>query len=132
MFIQKVLTDRSGSSDEIVRGSDVKQQFNAIDGAELTLTGRQILRLAKNGTATSIVPNETVKAQGSAYSNPQLWTAASSAQANWNNPPATSPTIAIVDSGIQAARPDFGSRVVAQVNLSSLGPNAAGDGFGQQ
>jgi len=130
VFIQKVLTDTSGSSDEIVRGSDVKQQFNAIDGAELTLTGRQILRLAKNGTATSIVPNETVKAQGSAYSNPQLWTAASSAQANWNNPPATSPTIAIVDSGIQAARPDFGSRVVAQVNLSSLGPNAAGDGFG--
>src|SRR5438034_5338370 len=64
VFIQKVLSDTSGSSDEVVQGGDAKQKFNAIDGAQLTLTGRQILRLANNGMATSIVPNETVKAQG--------------------------------------------------------------------
>src|SRR5580765_3119098 len=40
VFIQKVLSDTSGSSDVIVQGGNVKQQFNSIDGAELTLTGR--------------------------------------------------------------------------------------------
>jgi serine protease AprX len=128
VLIQKVLSDTSGSSDEVVQGSDVKQKFNSIDGAELTLTGRQILRLARNGMATSIVPNETVKAQG--YSNPQGWTSAVDVWPNWSSPVANAPTIAVVDSGIQANRPDFGSRVLAQVNLTSIGPNSAGDGFG--
>jgi serine protease AprX len=127
-FIQNVLNDTSGSSDEIVRSSDVKQRFNAIDGGELTLTGRQILRLARNGAATSIVPNETVKAQ--AYSNPQGWTSAINVWPNFSSPPANAPTIAVVDSGIQSFRPDFGPRVLAQVNLTSIGPNSPGDGFG--
>ena len=39
------------------------------------------------------------------------------------------PSIAIVDSGIQS-RPDFGSRIVASVNLSSLPNNSPGDGRG--
>src|ERR671924_156555 len=39
-------------------------------------------------------------------------------------------TIAIVDSGIDTTRPDFGNRVLAQVNLSSLTPTAVGDGRG--
>jgi serine protease AprX len=39
-----------------------------------------------------------------------------------------SPAIAIVDSGIDAARvADFGTRVIAAVNLSSLRPGAIGD-----
>jgi serine protease AprX len=128
IFIQKVLSDTSGSSDENVHGSNVKQQFTSIDGAELTLTGRQILRLAKNGMATSIVPNDTVKTQG--FSNYQAWTSAIDVWPNWNSPAPGAPTIAVVDSGIQAARPDFGTRVLAQVNLTSVGPNSAGDGFG--
>ena len=40
------------------------------------------------------------------------------------------PTIAVVDSGIQAGRADFGNRVLAQVNLSTLPDNSAGDGRG--
>src|ERR671922_312887 len=40
------------------------------------------------------------------------------------------PAIAIVDSGVDTTRPDFGSRVLAQVNLSSLTPTALGDGRG--
>jgi serine protease AprX len=41
------------------------------------------------------------------------------------------PAIAIVDSGIDATKiNDFGSRVVADVNLSSLAPNATGDDEG--
>jgi serine protease AprX len=40
------------------------------------------------------------------------------------------PTIAFVDSGIEAGRTDFGDRVLGQVNLSSLPGNSAGDGRG--
>jgi len=40
------------------------------------------------------------------------------------------PTIAIVDSGIDAGRADFGGRVIAQVNLSSRAGNQPGDGNG--
>ncbi len=40
------------------------------------------------------------------------------------------PTIAIVDSGIDAGRSDFGGRVIAQVNLSSREGNQPGDGNG--
>ena len=127
-FIQKILADQSGSSDEYVQSGNVKQLFTSIDGAELTLTGKQILHIAKDGIAESIVPNEPVKTSG--YSNNQMWTSSIDVWPNWSSPAANAPTIAVVDSGIQANRPDFGSRVLAQVNLSSLGPNSSGDGFG--
>jgi serine protease AprX len=130
-LMMKVLTDSSASSNEIVHVSDVKRLFIAIDGAQLTLTGPQILRLATNGMATSIVPNEAVQAQGSAtYSNPQGWTTAANVAINWNSPTPRAPTIAIVDSGIEANRPDFSMRVLGQVNIASLGPNSPGDGSG--
>jgi serine protease AprX len=46
-------------------------------------------------------------------------------------PAPQAPAIAIVDSGVDASRlADFGTRVVASVNLSSLSPNATGDGQG--
>jgi serine protease AprX len=127
-FIQKILADQSGSGDETVQTGNVKQLFTSIDGAQLTLTGKQILRVARNGIAQSIVPNSSVQTSG--YSNNQGWASAINVWPNWSSPPANAPTIAIVDSGIQANRPDFGSRVLAQVNLDSLGPNSPGDGFG--
>jgi serine protease AprX len=40
------------------------------------------------------------------------------------------PTIAFVDSGIDANRTDFGDRVLADVNMTSLPDNSPGDGFG--
>jgi serine protease AprX len=44
------------------------------------------------------------------------------------NPAPASPAIAIVDSGIDATKvADFGTRVIAAVNLSSLAPGAIGD-----
>ena len=39
-------------------------------------------------------------------------------------------TIAIVDSGIDAGRPDFGGRVIEEVNVSSREGNQPGDGNG--
>jgi serine protease AprX len=39
-------------------------------------------------------------------------------------------TIAIVDSGIDASRADFGDRVIEQVTLTQREPNSPGDGYG--
>ncbi len=46
------------------------------------------------------------------------------------DPGGDAPTIAFVDSGIDASRTDFGDRVLAAVNLTSLPNNSRGDGFG--
>ena len=58
----------------------------------------------------------------------QLWPrlAAQTSRPRSGNPP----TIAFVDSGIEADRPDFGNRVLAQVNMTGLPGNSAGDGRG--
>jgi serine protease AprX len=66
-----------------------------------------------------------------------IWPDAIGASALWGSPDpdsgrfAQTPTIAVVDSGIDPDRVDeFGGRVVANVNLSSLTPDAWGDGDG--
>jgi serine protease AprX len=58
----------------------------------------------------------------------QLWPALAAASARPG--PAAAPSIAFVDSGIEASRPDFGNRVLANVNLSTLPGNSPGDGLG--
>jgi len=40
------------------------------------------------------------------------------------------PTIAFVDSGIEPGRKDFGDRILASVDLTSLPGNSPGDGYG--
>jgi serine protease AprX len=132
-FIQKVLNDKSGSSDQNVRSSDLKREFTSISGGQFTLTGKQILQLAKHGTADSIMPNETVKMSGVMLplSNSQLWPWATGAPVDWLKQSPDAATIAVVDSGIDTSRTaDFGGRVLTQVNLASLAPNSPGDGYG--
>ena len=132
-FIQKILADKSGSSDENVQSGNVKQEFTSIDGGQLTLTGKQILRIARNGIAQSIMPNETVKMAGVPIldSNSQLWPWATGAPVDWLTQSPDAATIAVVDSGIDATRTsDFGNRVIGQVNMTSLSGNSPGDGYG--
>jgi serine protease AprX len=132
-FIQKVLADKSGSADENVSSSNVRREFTAISGAQLTLTGKQILRVAKDGIADSIVPNETVRLSGTALplSNSQLWPWATGAPVDWLKQSPDAATIAVVDSGVQSRAADFGSRLLGQINiLPQSATNSAGDGYG--
>jgi serine protease AprX len=131
-WVTKVLQDKSGSSDENVGAGDVKREFQAISGAQLSLTGRQILRLARRGTVDSIVPNETVKlsSYGLPLYNAQLWPWATGAPVDWSSYSPDAATIAVIDSGMDATRSDFGGRVIGQVNMASLLPNSPGDGYG--
>ena len=132
--------DKNGNSNGLMKqlagdslSSSVKAQFTSIDGVRSTLTGSQILSLGKRSYVTSIMANETVRTSGYGiqYSNTQLWPWAAGAPVDWTEASPDAGTIAIVDSGIDASRTaDFGGRVLAQVNLTSLGPNSPGDGYG--
>jgi serine protease AprX len=110
------------------KASGLKRRFLSLAGVSAELTGRQILKLATKNGIFAITDDAAVRL--SAYSNTQIWP--STAGTLWGPPPksATYPTIAVVDSGIDTLNSAFGSRVLAQVNLASLGPNSPGDGRG--
>src|SRR6476469_2151453 len=124
-----------------VSAAAVQQQFNSIDGIQASLSGRQILSLANRSYVTAIGPNEPVKltdlgttnsgvGTSTGLSNTQLWPWATGAPVDWTKTAPDAATIAIVDSGIDASRSDFGNRVIAQANLTTLAPNSPGDGYG--
>jgi serine protease AprX len=107
----------------------LRRQFTSVNGVAARLTGSQILTLAHNGHVASITYDAPITLAG--LSNKQRWPFVSGVQKFWSaGTSAATPTIAIVDSGIEAGRADFGGRVVAQVNLSSLANNSVGDGRG--
>jgi len=108
----------------------VRRQYTSISGVAARLTGSQVLTLARNGHVESITYDSPVTLAGG-LSNKQRWPFVSGVQKFWSSgSSAATPTIAVVDSGIDASRADFGGRVVAQVNLSSLAGNSPGDGRG--
>ena len=117
-------------SGEAGRAKGIKRQFASVNGVAANLTGAQILHLASKNGIAAITTDSPVQLAGS-FSNKQRWPFVSGVQKFWaNGTSAATPTIAVVDSGIDASRPDFGGRVVAQVNLTSLAGNSAGDGRG--
>jgi serine protease AprX len=79
---------------------------------------------------------------GDTPSSGELWPRAVGVDQFWSQAPrgkkrgangqtiGAAPTIAVVDSGIDANRTDFGNRVLADVNMTSLPSNSPGDGFG--
>jgi serine protease AprX len=109
-------------------------RFQSVTGVAARLTGEQILDLAEDNDVQAITRDvPMVAAQnlaGKEVSSLQSWLDATRLAEARRRTRAQLPTIAVVDSGIDAARPDFGNRVVAQVSLTRLQPNAAGDGRG--
>jgi serine protease AprX len=117
-----------------IGGSQIGALFQSINGLHATLTGFQIRFLARLPYVAAIMPNEPVQmsSYGAAASNSQKWAWTIGAPVDWM-PQAgqlNAPTIAIIDSGIDASRGDFANRVLGQVNFSSLGSNSPGDGYG--
>lgn len=114
--------------------SDLRRAFTSVDAAEMTLTGVQVLALAQAKWVAAILPNEPVAASGVSLprSNPQQWAWVSHAPVDWTNHSLAldAPTIAVVDSGIDAGRTDFGGRVIGQTSFVSSGTNSPGDGYG--
>ena len=107
------------------------RQFRTVSGVSASLTGRHILELARKQHVFTITRDARVHL--SSYSNNQQWPYVLGANSFWDairSNGLKAPAIAIVDSGIEAGRSDFGGRVVADVNMTSLAPNSPGDGRG--
>jgi len=106
--------------------------FSSIDGVAVELTGAQILVLASDKHVTAITADSAVRLSAAAPSS-EKWPYVTGVQKYWANgtsPAAPAATIAIVDSGIDATRPEFAGRIAASVNLSTLPGNSPGDGRG--
>lgn len=106
------------------------KRFGAINGLATTLTGSQLTLLSKMPNVLSIVPDVPVASAGLEEST--LWPSAIDVGGThtWHSS-SNVPAIAFVDSGIDTTKTqDFGSRIVANVNLNSDNPNATGDDEG--
>jgi serine protease AprX len=131
----------------------VKKAFRSIGGAAATISGSDLLKLARDSHVTAITPD--VRVRSSEYQNAEMWRQSADIEALWDQPavkcvtnalglkldptciatPAVlapkAPAIAVVDSGIDPTHvADFGGRIVANVNFSSLAPSATGDDEG--
>jgi serine protease AprX len=135
--IHVIVQSTGGTSDALKAvsglGADVRRRLASANAVAIDITAGKLASLAKQSGLT-ITPDSTVHLSGT-LSSSQLWPYVSGNAWLWGsatNPAPQAPAIAIVDSGIEANRADFdlGSRVAAQVNLTSMTPNSPGDGRG--
>jgi serine protease AprX len=103
------------------------KDLRSIDGVATELTGAQVLALASDKHVTAVTLDARVRLSGSGATSTEKWPYVTGVNKYAGAPAAT---IAIVDSGIDASRPEFAGRIVANVNLSTLSGNSAGDGRG--
>jgi serine protease AprX len=126
--------DSKGAQDDVKNGGgNVKQRFLSIAGVSASVSGKDLVKLAKNPHVTAITPDVKVKA--AAYEDSTMWQDSTDMSILQNSfdpntgeitgPAPQAPAIAVVDSGVQA-RSDFGTRLVAQVNLCSLCTSGGG------
>ena len=137
--------------------SKFKRLFNSINGTAVEISGKELLKLARHPNVASITRDEAVSLVWSAH-DPEdagMWRTAVDAVSLWDQPAVTcavnllglkldplcvakaalsapqAPAIAIVDTGIDPGRAaDFGGRIVARANFSSLEPSTTGDPSG--
>ena len=113
-------------------GGTVSKRLSVINGVAVDLKAKWIMRLAKvPGLVVTV--DAPVEATGNKLTNSQLWPYASGNAKLWGSrcqPAPDAPTIAIVDSGLDAGKQDFSGRAYPQVNLNSTMPSAQGDGDG--
>jgi serine protease AprX len=119
-------------------GHGIRRSFESVNAFAAELTGKEILRLAARKDVLAVtedVPLETATLPGQepSLSTRQRWPHVTGVTRAWSavasgavNPPA----IAIVDSGVDSTRADFGGRVLTQVTITDRLPNSPGDGRG--
>jgi serine protease AprX len=122
----------SGAEGAVKGLGTLKKRLDLVGGVAVDLPAGQVKTLAEK-TGLTITSDALVQVSGSTYTSSQLWPYESGVASLWpSTVPSTTqgPAIAIVDSGVDTTRADFGTRVLTQVNLSSLAPTAKGDGRG--
>lgn len=115
-------------------GAGLRRRLGLIGAIAIDMPAGALEALARRPGLT-ITPDARVRLSdiGELYSK-QLWPYVTRNAFLWGSayrPAPQAPTIAVVDSGVDATASDFGTgRVLPQVNLTSLTPNAPGDGRG--
>src|SRR3954451_4184787 len=142
MFDVIVQGDKKSSSADVAKETQSEhgksmRSFMSLAGVQASISGKGLLKVPRNSHMQAITPNVAVHT--SAYEDNTMWldsTYVSMLEANIDpntgdvlGPAPQAPAIAIVDSGVQA-RSDFGSRLVASVNLCSLCNDTANDAEG--
>jgi serine protease AprX len=118
----------------------IRQSYAMIGAVGATVSGLRIQKLTQSSGRT-VTPDSQLKTSGTAstagfsnFSNVQLWPYSTGIAHVWDNswgPALPAPTIAIVDSGVDATRPDIANQLkIPQVTLTSLPGNSPGDGDG--
>jgi serine protease AprX len=128
--------DAFESADELDGGGDaeaLKRELGFVGAVAVTMKAKKIVKLAERIPGLTITYDSSVEL--SDFSSSQVWPTASGVRPFWSDTAITTantPTIAIVDSGIDKNRADFdmGARVIREVNLTSLPNNSPGDGRG--
>jgi len=104
------------------------KDLRSVDGVAVALSGAQVLAVAADKHVTAVTADARVRLSATTLpSGNEKWPYVTGV-AKYNGAPAA--TIAIVDSGIDAGRPEFAGRIAASVNLSQLSGNSPGDGRG--
>jgi serine protease AprX len=133
-----IIQSAAGTSDASAKivglGADVRRRLDLIGAIAVDIPAGKVAALAKK-PGLVITPDASVQVSGTVPSSTQMWPYESGTARLWGtalNPAPQAPTIAIVDSGIEANRADFGngSRVLGNVTMTGLPSNSAGDGRG--
>jgi len=106
-----------------------KKAFSSISGVSADVSGKDLLKLTKNPHVLAVTLDQSVKTTG--YQDSAMWRDSADVSLLANDidlntgdvigPAPQAPAVAIVDSGVDASKlGDFGSRVVASVNLCSI------------
>jgi subtilisin family serine protease len=120
---------KSAMSRKPSTAAKIKKRYAVVNAVSGTFTGDQLAMLDVDSGISSIVRDNRMLSAGT-FTNAQTWTNTHGANAFWSTG-LTAPTIAVVDSGVDASRAaDFGARVLTQVNFTTLTPNSTGDGRG--
>ncbi len=116
--------------------SEVTAEYTILPAVAATVTGDDIVSMQASEDIQSVTPDTPVAITSNNNDNFQKWVNAVQVKQFWASPQrhaaiGHTPTIAIVDSGIDTNRyADFGNRLIGQVNLVSSGQNSPGDGRG--
>src|SRR5438552_563629 len=111
-----------------VGGGDLKKELGLVGAVSASLPAKLVEKL-QDVPGLIVTPDAVVKVSGTAtLTSSQLWPYGSGnstmRSADTQIYTAKTPAIAIVDSGVQS-RPDFGNRILASVNLSTLAGNTS-------
>ncbi len=135
-----VQSDSTADAEDAVRrvGGEPGRRLGIVRGVAARMPARRVERLAEcDGlTVTPDLPvgPSSMSLGPTGFSSSQLWPSASGNAQLWSSldlpASSTMPTIAVVDSGIDATRPDLAGRVVASTSFATAAPNSPGDGLG--